>query len=366
VFTRPTTRVLGAALALSLACGGGAGAQTAPPAQDAPFTLDGCTVIDGSATFSLFVPSGRARMDVTYRNHSTVAASEVRTALVVDGVPLWVYDDVATFAPATKIRRLAEIPYMYFPLRATPTCAIAQVRYVDGTTWTNPTLDVTQSLRQTPDSRIAVERCEPVRKGLDTHTNVTFVNQATKAASRVAISMWAGERVLERYEKIGTFAPGIPIAWQSYSDENLFPVRALQNQCRVDAVDYADGTSWANPELHDAFWTPQTDGSRIDVLRCATDQFVNINGRQVISHVADGVAVDYRNAAAVAARRVDFAVVAFGTTVGVARESGTFAPGVVISHTLALPHDVFPLGTALPTCSVRRVEYADGTSWVQQ
>ena len=355
-------RALCGVLALSLLCGGASGAQ----APAAPLTFMGCTVIDGSRTFTLQAPPGRAVINVMYRNDGSRTVAEVRTAMLVDGAPLWVYHDVATTSPGTTVHRRAEIPYKYFPLEAQPTCAIVHVRYADGTTWTSPAVDASEDVVQTPESHIAIERCDLMREELTTYTNLTFVNSAPKAANRVVFSMWAGGKLLERYENSGMFSPGVRIVLQLYSDTNLYPVRALRHRCRVDEVDYADGTMWKNPDpdLRDAFGTPQSDGSRIDVLRCSTAALVNANGRKVIVHVDHGVEVDFRNAATMPATRVEFDIVAFGRTVAHGRDSGTFAPGVEIVRRLGLPPDVLPLGTALPACIVQRVEYADGTSWV--
>ena len=302
-------------------------------------------------------------MDVTYRNDTLLEIAEVRVAMVVHNIPVWVFNDTAKISPGVKIRRLVEIPYQFFPLADEPTCPIAQVRYADGATWTNPFVDITTNLEQTPDSRIAIRQCEPTRSGLDTHTNIRLVNEAPSTAKHVVLSLWEGENLLERYDEPGPFAPGVPVVWHPYADQVIFPLTALRYQCRVDQVEYADGSTWTNPAMRDPYWTPQTAGSQIDVLQCSTAWYdPRFPSYHSIVHVDHGVGVAYRNTAAVPATLIDFEIVEFGKSLARARMTGSFAPGVQINRELGLPVGV-GIGTALPACVVRRVEYADGTSW---
>lgn len=76
------------------------------------------------------------------------------------------------------------------------------------------------------------------------------------------------------------------------------------------------------------------------------------------------LAVTYTNQAKVAATEVDFGLVARGSLVALAKDVGSFAPGVSIDHEFVISREVFPLGTALPICAVMRVKYADGSEWV--
>jgi hypothetical protein len=74
--------------------------------------------------------------------------------------------------------------------------------------------------------------------------------------------------------------------------------------------------------------------------------------------------ISYRNTAKVAATEVDFGLVARGYLIAVARDVGTFSPGVLIdAHEFQIARDAFPIGTAFPYCAVMRVKYADGTVW---
>jgi hypothetical protein len=74
--------------------------------------------------------------------------------------------------------------------------------------------------------------------------------------------------------------------------------------------------------------------------------------------------VSFRNTAPVVATEIDFGLVARGYLVDVARDVGTFSPGVLIEdHEFTMARDVFPLGTAYPFCEVLRVKYANGTVW---
>lgn len=75
------------------------------------------------------------------------------------------------------------------------------------------------------------------------------------------------------------------------------------------------------------------------------------------------LAIDYRNDGRVAATEIDFGLVARRTLVAVAKDAGTFSPGVTIRHEFVISQEVFPLGTQFPYCAVLRVKFADGSSW---
>ena len=121
---------------------------------------------------------------------------------------------------------------------------------------------------------------------------------------------------------------------------------------------------------------PQTPGSNIEVTYChphihtqeQRHPWIDVWGRwhpgPSFPYWDAFLAISYRNTASVAATEVDFGLVARGFLVAVARDVGTFSPGVVIDdHEFQVARDVFPLGTEFPYCAVMRVKYADGTVW---
>jgi hypothetical protein len=378
-------RALALLVALVSCVSSAALAQTPPPAR-APVTVTDCRPINGNAGFSLIAPPGTAVLNMSYRNDSAQALTEVHVALVVDGATVFTFDDVGTFAPGTTVRRRPQLKTDLFPLRAPASCEIVSVKFADGTAWTNPAVAPTTgaALEQTPQSRIGIERCQPeitdptpsrtitskkgdktttttIRGSESTHyMNITFVDQAPVAATAVAFSLVADGKRLQRFEKQGTFSPAVPIAATFGADANIFPIPSMHPQCRVDEVQFADGTTWKNPAVPAlAFGTAQTPGSHVDVTRCSTVP----PGHENRSYQPGEVYVDYRNTAAIAATAVDFAIVVNGVAVTVSRAVGTFDPGADIRKSFRLSRAVVPLGTALPDCIVQRVEYADATAW---
>jgi len=74
--------------------------------------------------------------------------------------------------------------------------------------------------------------------------------------------------------------------------------------------------------------------------------------------------IDYVNAAPNEMATIDFGLVARGHLVAEVRDVGKFSPGVEIKHRFGISPNVFPLGTALPACVPLRVEYTNGTHWL--
>jgi hypothetical protein len=72
--------------------------------------------------------------------------------------------------------------------------------------------------------------------------------------------------------------------------------------------------------------------------------------------------VGFTNQGTKAATEVDFGLVSSGSLVAVAKDVGTFAPGVAVEHEFAVSREIFPLGIGTH-CTVQRVKYADGSTW---
>lgn len=376
-------RALALAMALVVLSFASARAQAQPPS---PVTFSGCKVIDGNAGFSLIAPPGTAVLDVVYHVDAQAPLSAVRVALVVDGAALKTIDDVGAFAPGSTIHRRFQIPPELLPLPTPPSCAAATATFADGTTWTNPAIGagVGARLTQTPGSQIDVEQCHPGKRATqqthylgkdakgheittrttqeDTSMSITFVDRATHAATGVAFSLLANGTVVQRFEKQGTFSPGIPIEAMFSADPNIFPLHTIHPQCRVDSVSFADGTNWKNPAAETTpYGTAQTPGSHIDVLSCSTTGV----SRDELRSPPNYIFVTFRNAAAVPVSEVQFEFAVNGEKIAAEGAYGTFAPNVEIRKGIRLSPALVPLGTSLPACLVSRVVYADGTTWTR-
>jgi hypothetical protein len=123
--------------------------------------------------------------------------------------------------------------------------------------------------------------------------------------------------------------------------------------------------------------TRQTSGSQILVTACRphlhtiaqAHPWINPYGiyerNLVLFPAFDAfLAISYKNQAGVAAKEVDFGLVARGSLIAIAKDLGTFSPGVDIDHEFVVSREIFPLGTTFPVCSVLRVRYADGSVWL--
>ena len=121
--------------------------------------------------------------------------------------------------------------------------------------------------------------------------------------------------------------------------------------------------------------TRQTAGSNITILNCnphlhgpgEAHSWIDPYGVHRNPNAfpyADGfLAIDYKNIAKQAAIEVDFGLVARGSLVATAKDTGTFSDGVKIQHEFVISREVFPIGTAFPYCAVLRVKYHDGSEW---
>jgi hypothetical protein len=120
----------------------------------------------------------------------------------------------------------------------------------------------------------------------------------------------------------------------------------------------------------------QTRGSQIFVMGCRPHVHTAAQAHPWVSPYGvresnlgafpayDGfLAISYKNQAYIAADEVDFGLVARGSLIAIARDVGTFSPGVEIDHEFVVSREIFPIGTSFPICRVLRVKYADGSVW---
>ena len=118
----------------------------------------------------------------------------------------------------------------------------------------------------------------------------------------------------------------------------------------------------------------QTAGSGIHVQACSakkgrpayTQTYTDSEGKVRTRRIEEEdsyLKIHYRNTAVVAAREIDFGLVARDELVDKVKDVGTFSPGILIEHKFKVSRDIFPLRTALPYCAVLRVRYDDGRVW---
>jgi len=303
------------------------------------------------------------------RNDSAATVVGVRIAMLVGGVPVTTVEDGDTLAPGATATPWLQLDTLAFPLTGRTTCAPAVVHFGDGTTWTNPVLGAMpgHQLAQTPGAPIRIKGCflqeETPAYPATVPTGAVwtrFVNEAAVRATHIAFSLIvAGERI-DRYEQRGSFEPRVSTLQSSDADANIFPPADVHPQCRVDGVDFADGSRWINPAARfEPFGTYQTPGAKIDVLACA------MHSNEKDDHsVANGIAFQFRNTAVVAATEVDFSFWGRGTRLARGTFGETYPTGAVTKfYGVGLGSQTFPFGTTIADCKVERVVYEDGTVW---
>lgn len=367
---RAVVRVSAALLAvLGVATAGIARAQTAP---DAPVSVLRCDVRNGgyfpfSAT--RVAGPGQQELDVTYRNDGRADLRLLTFMLTVDGVPaVTVFAKTGTLAGATGSSAVS-IAQGVVPLSGSIGCRVSAVDFADGITWRDPTIVPTSGAPpvQTPGAPLTVQQCDlQVPRFQDTpvfYLHETLLSRAPVVATQVLMSLFAGRDRIMTFGRPGPIVPGAPTRSEHTVNWNVFPLRDLHLQCRIDRVVFADGTMWQNPAWPEfpPWDTPQTPGAQVDVLRCSGISYVK-GGEPTVP--GGYVFVDFRNTASGVATEIDFAIGVRGKVVGSGRARGRYAPNaLVFNQALRDPSLPDPLGTQLPACFVTHVEYADGTSW---
>ena len=351
---------------LGVATAGIAWAQTVP---GAPVSVFACEVRNGGFFGPAHVAgAGEQELDVTYRNDGRADLRLLTFMLTADGVPVvTVFAKTGTLAGATGTSAV-RIAQGVVPLSGSIGCRVSAVDFAGGTTWRDPTIVPTSGAPpvQTRGAPLTVQQCDlQDPRFQDTpvfYLHETLLSRAPVTATSVDMSLFAGHDRIMKFGRLGPIVPGAPTRSEHTVYWNVFPLRDLHLQCRIDRVEFADGTTWQNPAWPEFPWdTPQTPGAHVDVQRCSG--FSSAPGFEPFLR-AQTVFVDFRNTASVAANEIDFAFGVRGNVVGSARARGTYAPNALISDLgVRDPSMPYALGTELPACYVTHVEYADGTSW---
>jgi hypothetical protein len=99
----------------------------------------------------------------------------------------------------------------------------------------------------------------------------------------------------------------------------------------------------------------------------ATSQltFVDIFGKNVSQMGMPAMLmVDFANESANPITAVDFGLVKDGKLVATVRDTGTFAPKARVMHAFGIEETAIPDQITASSCLPLRVQYADGTSWM--
>ena len=84
-------------------------------------------------------PGRPSTLEIHYKNNGKVTATEIDFGLSARNVLVAQVKDVGKFSPTILIDHEFDIPHDVFPLgTGLPQCVVLSVKYVDGTSWTNP------------------------------------------------------------------------------------------------------------------------------------------------------------------------------------------------------------------------------------
>lgn len=93
--------------------------------------------------------------------------------------------------------------------------------------------------------------------------------------------------------------------------------------------------------------------------------FVSIFGEQISQPALPAMLmVDFTNNSARSVGAIDFGVVSSGKLVAMFRDTGMFAPNARIMHAFGISESAVPADASSTSCVPLRVQYADGTSWM--
>jgi hypothetical protein len=114
-----------------------------------------------------------------------------------------------------------------------------------------------------------------------------------------------------------------------------------------------------------------SDTGNIRVDGCAASKasagrtFVDIFGENVSQAAMPAMLmVDYANESARPVTAVDFGLIKDGKLVAMVRDTGTIAPNARIMHAFGIDERAIPDRITASSCLPLRVQYADGTSWM--
>lgn len=321
-----------------------AGAQTvAPP----PLSVSTCEMV------------GRLNMfEVVFHNTGTRAMTSVTMNIMTASGPLWVLKWDGNYAPGSEARRREFASKQYQHYQAAFRCLPAEITYADGTTWRDPHLatDIEKSFEQTPGSKVYITDC----RAMDTETgyanlHVSYRNDSDKPVTDVTVGFVEHGSIVYQDKFVHTFAPGEVNQRDGYSETGILPSDLMQQKCVVLATTYEDGTTWTNPAPPpSAKWPP------IASTATSTGGQLTLDGCDSYAWGGAG-AVHVTNTGPLDVKAWDIAFVVNGSIIRTLREL----------HTLKAQEDITSHGYTLTKgnshdaiCVPLRVDYADGSQWV--
>jgi hypothetical protein len=329
-------------------------------AADLPVSVQSCDAVVHDFVFQTNFTNASAK-ELTSVNFAVMTASGVLVMNPFKG-------SVAPGASA-RARLRANIAFEMQWFQAELRCVPTAVTYADGTAWHNPDVpsDMAGALVQTPGSPIAMTECWALDGGGHTRfseVHVSYVDTAAQPATHVDIGLTENGVLVWHKVDVGMFSPNVPIL-HVFEQRNggIIGSDMMHQRCVVLGVTYADGSTWTNPSPPvAASWPP------IDATAKAAGGGLNVTGC-IVRKPRSGIPilagrdwdVTYVNDGALKVIAVAFALVSNGSIVGAGQQVENVDPGSQHGNRFFAPTtDDVPD----PMCVPIRVDYADGTEWL--
>lgn len=81
---------------------------------------------------------------------------------------------------------------------------------------------------------------------------IDFVNSSTDAMKAIDFGLVARGHLIAEVRDVGTFSPGVEIKHEFGVSPNIFPIGTGLPVCMPLRIEFANGTSWTNPQLPSA------------------------------------------------------------------------------------------------------------------
>lgn len=294
----------------------------------------------------------RHALEVLFRNTGTKAISKADFLVMTASGPIQAVEHDGDFAPGSETMRRSYTDMERLHAQAAIHCVPATITYADGTTWQNASVgpDLEHTLVQTPGAPIRIRDC----RAMDSEygppiLHYTFVDRAEQAATGVSIGFVENGVMVAQKDDSGTFAPGIEIVRELQPRSGIVPNDVMNQRCIVLSATLADGTMWKNPSPPvSAAWPPFAADA------APTAGQITITG-------CDSGRVHYRNDGPLQVTAVDIGLLEDGKVVRTFRNVHTLTAPDETAYGFYQQNDI---KIKDERCVPLRVDYADGTEWV--
>jgi hypothetical protein len=290
-------------------------------------------------------------LEIAFHNTGTNDIRKVNFLVMSASGPIQAVEHDGDFKPGSDTSFRSYTDQERLHAQVSVQCVPTTITYDDGTTWQNHNVgpDLEHAIAQTPGSPIRIRDC----RVMDGYNRIpvwhyTYVDRAELPATSVTIGLVESGALLAQKEDAGTFSPGTEIVRELYQN-NAVPSDVLKQRCIVLSAKLADGTTWTNPSAPQSMQWPLIAPNTA------------LAGGQITITSCDSGKAHYRNEGPLAVTAVDIALLEDGQIVRTLRDVHALAShGELTSRFFA--NNIIKIKNE--ACVPLRVQYADGTEWL--